>query len=298
MNNAIKGYNINFPLTKINLESINNFNIKNLRVQFLGNSTTSHTWNQSQQNNIFDLNGAMPDIQRLGLKIIIDMHHWPFIEDNYSLILFSEEIQRVFISRWRSIASEFKKNSAVIGYELMNEPPAGYGKLYRPFITKLIKAIREVDQNKEIIIASTGTTANQFLKTKPFPCNNLAYAFHLWDWPRLSKENTKMKWSRARKLQAIELFDKIKKWQKDNKIYNNQINVTEVGCFRYSGYPDHENAKNFFNDILPLLNKAGWNYYLHSFRDADCWDYEKGNNPNNHDYIFNDVMGTILRHTQ
>jgi aryl-phospho-beta-D-glucosidase BglC (GH1 family) len=101
------------------------------------------------------------------LYLILDMHDCPEgqtgdnIDDGYGYpwLFESESAQQLFCSIWRDIASRYKNETTILGYELMNEPIAHYFdnrdslyQLLQPLYQRCVKAIREVDQNHIILL--------------------------------------------------------------------------------------------------------------------------------------------------
>ena len=101
------------------------------------------------------------------LYLILDMHDCPEgqtgdnIDDGYGYpwLFESESAQQLFCSIWRDIASRYKNETPILGYELMNEPIAHYFdnrdslyQLLQPLYQRCVKAIREVDQNHIILL--------------------------------------------------------------------------------------------------------------------------------------------------
>lgn len=102
-----------------------------------------------------------------GLYVILDMHDAPGgqtgdnIDDSYGYpwLLTSERSQRQFCDIWRRIAERYRDETAILGYELINEPIAHYfedkdslNALLEPLHKRAVKAIREVDANHIILI--------------------------------------------------------------------------------------------------------------------------------------------------
>lgn len=102
-----------------------------------------------------------------GLYLILDMHDCPGsqtgdnIDDGYGYpwLFESEASQKQFCEIWKMIASRYKDEPVVLGYELMNEPIAHYFEnkdslylLLEPLYIRAVKAIREVDNNHIVLL--------------------------------------------------------------------------------------------------------------------------------------------------
>lgn len=113
------------------------------------------------------------------LYLILDMHDAPGgqtgdnIDDSYGYpwLFDSEASQQLFCDIWRKIADYYKNEPVILGYELINEPIAPYfanmeelnAKL-EPLHKRVVKVIREVDNNHIILIGGSQWNGN----FKPF----------------------------------------------------------------------------------------------------------------------------------
>lgn len=113
------------------------------------------------------------------LYVILDMHDAPGgqtgdnIDDSYGYPwLFESEVsQQLMCDIWRKIADYYKNEPIILGYDLMNEPIAPYfenmeelnAKL-EPLYMRVVKAIREVDNNHIVMIGGAQWNSN----FKPF----------------------------------------------------------------------------------------------------------------------------------
>ena len=109
------------------------------------------------------------------LYIILDMHDAPGgqtgdnIDDSYGYpwLFESETSQQLMCDIWRRIADYYKNEPVNLGYDLMNEPIAPYfenmeewnAKL-EPLYNRVVKAIREVDNNHIVMIGGAQWNGN------------------------------------------------------------------------------------------------------------------------------------------
>ncbi len=115
--------------------------------------------------------------RKYGLHLILDMHDCPGGQtgdniDNghgYPWLFESEASQQLFCNIWKTIASRYKDEPVVLGYELMNEPIATMfskelqaemnGKL-EALYKRATKAIREADNNHIILLGGSQWNGN------------------------------------------------------------------------------------------------------------------------------------------
>jgi aryl-phospho-beta-D-glucosidase BglC (GH1 family) len=126
-----------------------------------------------------------------GLFVLLDMHCAPGgqtgdnIDDGTGYpFLFDNEVSRqLTIDIWRKIANRYKNETAVMGYDLLNEPIAHYfdkdhfNPLLEPLYKQITKAIRESDNNHLIFLGGAQWDSNFKIFGEPFD-KKLVYTFH------------------------------------------------------------------------------------------------------------------------
>jgi aryl-phospho-beta-D-glucosidase BglC (GH1 family) len=110
-----------------------------------------------------------------GLSVILDMHDAPGgqtgdnIDDSYGYpyLFENRNDQALFCSIWKRIAKHYANESAIIGYDLLNEPIAPYfsntdeiNKQLEPVYKMVTAAIRQVDKNHIVILGGAQWDGN------------------------------------------------------------------------------------------------------------------------------------------
>lgn len=115
--------------------------------------------------------------RKYDLHLILDMHDCPGGQtgdniDNghgYPWLFENESSQQLFCQIWQKIASRYKDEPVILGYELMNEPiatmfsdslRAALNAKLEPLYKRATKAIREVDQNHIILLGGAQWNGN------------------------------------------------------------------------------------------------------------------------------------------
>ena len=115
--------------------------------------------------------------RKYDLHLILDMHDCPGGQtgdniDNghgYPRLFESEASQQLFCQIWQKIASCYKDEPVILGYELMNEPiatmfsdslRAALNAKLEPHYKRATKAIREVDLNHIILLGGAQWNGN------------------------------------------------------------------------------------------------------------------------------------------
>ncbi len=132
------------------------------------------------------------------LYLILDMHDCPGgqtgdnIDDGhgYPWLFESEKSQELFCRIWREIAFRYRKETTILGYELMNEPIAHYFEnrdslyqLLQPLYKKCVKAIRDVDQNHIILLGGAHWNSFFWMLEDASYDDKLMYTCHRYGGP-------------------------------------------------------------------------------------------------------------------
>ena len=132
-----------------------------------------------------------------GLYIILDLHAAPGgqtganIDDSpgYPWLYQSPQEQQHLFSIWRRLATHFRDEPIVLGYDLLNEPIPPFAKLepltplLEPLYKKLAAEIRTVDSHHILFLGGANWDGNFSVFGKPFD-SNVAYTFHkYWTAP-------------------------------------------------------------------------------------------------------------------
>ena len=128
-----------------------------------------------------------------GLYLILDMHDCPGgqtgdnIDDGhgYPWLFESKVSQDLFCDIWKRIASRYKNEPVILGYELANEPIAHYfenkdalNQLLEPLYKRTVSAIREVDGNHVILLGGARWNSDFFMFTDWKFDDNIMYTCH------------------------------------------------------------------------------------------------------------------------
>ncbi|MBB5397259.1 glycoside hydrolase family 5 protein [Mucilaginibacter sp. AK015] len=187
------------------------------------------------------------------LYVILDMHCAPGgqtgdnIDDGngYPFLFTSAASRKLTADIWRKIASHYKNETIIMGYDLLNEPIAHYFDVkalnphLEPTFKQITAAVRSVDKNHIVFIGGAQWDSNFKPFGKPFDSKSV-YTFHKY-------------WTGVKQ-------DVIQEYMDFRDKYNVPIYVGETG----------ENTDEWVRDfrILCEKNRIGWHY----------WPYKKLDN--------------------
>ena len=136
-----------------------------------------------------------------GLYVVLDMHCAPGGQtganiddsDGWPWLFESEESQREIIAIWTRIASHYKNETTVVGYDLMNEPIPTYPEVMHlndrlePLLKRITTEIRKVDKNHVVVLEAAQWDTNFKVFGPPFD-KNLLYEFHRYWMPPVQEK--------------------------------------------------------------------------------------------------------------
>ena len=132
-----------------------------------------------------------------GLYVILDLHAAPGgqtganIDDSagYPWLYQSPQEQEHLIVIWRRLATRYRDEPIVLGYDLLNEPIPPFPKLaplnssLEPLYQKVSEEIRKVDRHHILIVGGAHWDGDFSIFGKPFD-TNVVYTFHkYWTAP-------------------------------------------------------------------------------------------------------------------
>ncbi|MGE5448366.1 MAG: glycoside hydrolase family 5 protein [Bacteroidales bacterium] len=132
--------------------------------------------------------------KQAGIYIILDMHDGPGgqtgdnIDDSYGYpwLMESPQSQQLFLDIWVKIATRYKNEPVILGYDLLNEPIAPYfgndmdklNAALEPLYKKAVTAIRKVDTNHIILLGGAQWNGNFAVFTDWKFDNKIMYTCH------------------------------------------------------------------------------------------------------------------------
>ena len=127
------------------------------------------------------LNRVISHAERFGLLVLIDIHIpagggvQDYRESQAAKEFWaSPALKDRFVEGWKEIASRYRNDRRILGYELMNEP-AGDPDAYWELMGRTVHEIRSVDRRHLIVIHPASDWSLRKIRDR-----NIAYAVHLY----------------------------------------------------------------------------------------------------------------------
>jgi endoglucanase len=158
------------------------------------------------------LDRAIASARAHGLVVLLDLHAAPggqsryFMADPEGVPLWDDAAARArTVALWARIAGRYSRETAVAGYDLLNEPIPRTGDDLATLDRDIVAAIRRVDPD-HLVIVEGANFAHDF---RMFGCPldaNQAYSFHLYTWFGEDVRAPLAMWSRLPLTQAVPLW--------------------------------------------------------------------------------------------
>ena len=216
-----------------------------------------------------------------GMKIVLDLHVAPGgrnakdLEDN---MLHDDRFAEAWLDTWRRIATRFKGDPALYGYDLWNEPNQknrarnDYWTLQR----RAAEIVRAIDPDTPIVVESNNSAApSTFSYLSPLRMDNVIYQVHVYVPSTFTH-------------QGINNYGKGAKWPDPEKGWDKDFLRRELEPVRafearhhariyvgeFSAIAWAEGAENYLRDCIELFEEYGWDWTYHAFREWAGWSVE------------------------
>jgi len=236
---------------------------------------------------IAKLDAILPACKKYGIYVVVDMHSLAL--DSFS----STANQDKLVDAWKKLASHYKGNPVIWGYDIINEPRLNNWQegsfLWNDLAERVSQEIRKIDPDTAIIIeAELMALPAGFETLRPVSAPNVIYSLHMYNPGQFTHNRVYDKnqspetypgmiggtmWDKA------ELERNLKPVIDFQKKYNVHIYVGEFSAIRWS-----PGAPQYLSDLIDIFEKYGWDWSYHAFREFHGWSLEHGadfndNNP-------------------
>jgi endoglucanase len=126
-----------------------------------------------------------------GLRVILDLHAAPGGQTGvnhddgpgFPLTFYVPRYRALTIALWQKLAAHYGDETAILGYDLLNEPISPYSDVdylnpqLEPLYRDIVAAIRSVDQNHAVLLGGGQWDTNFAMFGRPFD-GNAIYTYH------------------------------------------------------------------------------------------------------------------------
>ncbi len=237
-----------------------------------------------------ELDRVLKAAAKYRIKVVVDLHYPPggHYDDDHSLVMFYEKkYNDRFIELWKTIANRYKGNTAVWGYDLINEPvqnkPAQQGLDYLQTQLHAAQVIRAIDADVPVIVESGDwARAGDYASMPALPIKNLIYEAHMYEPQKFTAQGVLNHFTDVHypgfidgkaydKAALKEILQPLRNFQ---LAHNAHIYIGEFSAVRWA-----PGAAQYLNDCIQIFEEYGWDWTYHAFREADVWSVEHENIP-------------------
>jgi len=178
--------NYNTFIVEKDFKQIKELGFDHVRVPFDYHLILEDDYKTYIQSGIEHLNRALGWCDKYGLNMILDLHKAPgysFDSKDENQLFSDPALQEVAIDIWRLLAREYKgrfRNEVI--FELLNEIVEPDSSRWNVLASKMVKAIREIDQERYIMIGGNNYNSCSDLQYIPkYDDDKIVYTFHFYE---------------------------------------------------------------------------------------------------------------------
>ncbi|MBQ3810262.1 MAG: cellulase family glycosylhydrolase, partial [Kiritimatiellae bacterium] len=235
-------------------------------------------WVDSRLDNLADV---LRWAEARGMKIVLDLHVVPGgrgAKDRENNMLHDDRFAEAFLDTWRRIATRFKGDPALYGYDLWNEPEQ-HGRARNDYWTlqrRAAEIVRAIDPDTPIIVESNNSSsAATYSYLSPFRMDNVIYQIHVYVPSTFTHQGINgyergAKWPDPEKGWDKEFLRKaLEPVREFEARHHAKIYVGEFSAIAWA-----EGAENYLRDCIDLFEEYGWDWTYHAFREWSGWSVE------------------------
>lgn len=234
------------------------------------------------------LDGLLTEAARLNLRVLVNLYYPPGGFDRsgakISHRIFHEAwAQQTLIDVWDIIATRYKDNDTIWGFQLVNEPAfttASPGlKNWNELAQTLAENIRRIDSKHSIVVNPPFGDPTKLKMLRPITgVSNVVYAVNMYHpftfthqglFPGYKARSYPS--SSFRRTLMERYLSQIAKFQKRVKT---PIHIHEVSAVRWA---PNGSAARWLKDAITIFEKKRWSWSYHAFREAGVWNVELAN---------------------
>jgi len=182
------------------------------------------------------------------------------------------------LEAWRRLASHYRGNPGIYGYDLLNEPVVENYVKERPnpwryMVESMVKTIRAVDPETPIIV-ELGEA--DFARFAPLADAHIIYSPHIYAPHSYSHQGvlSQVRWGYPGEIDGIywdkeQLRVQLKPVIEFQRKYHARIFVGEFSTALWS-----KGGDRYLADCIALFEEYGWDWTYHAFREWPVWSVE------------------------
>lgn len=234
--------------------------------------------------------------RKLKLWIVIDYHDPPGARDeNNGIVMYTNKtLHDLWLKQWKQIATRFKDEPMVWGYDLINEPGTPQNNIYHHIQSQYdcAKMIREIDPNTPIIVELyPWNTVHPYIDYA-FPLKDIIYSIHIYEPITYTHQGVNSYKNNTGSYPGTFISTSYNKEQLEKtyapvlefqKAHNAHIYLGEFSAIIWAGGND-----KYIEDVIKIAEENNWDWTYHAFREWPGWSVE-------HEYLNGPRVATTPR---
>ena len=226
----------------------------------------------------------LPLAEKYGILVVLDLHNTigGRVDGYADFALFEDDAYyETWIDLWREIATRFRGDRRIYGYDLCNEPnqTAGHKRNYWQIQQSAAEAIREIDPDVTIVMEANAADApDAFYYLSPLSMDNVIYQVHMYEpgtYTHQGLDGNPVGQAYPGTLPNGNAFNKdwlyaqlapVRAFQTN---HNARILVGEFSAVCWA--PD---AEAYLKDLTDIYDEYGWDWCYMAFRAWGGWSFE------------------------
>ena len=229
-------------------------------------------------------NVILPNAEKYGLLVVVDLHTTlgGRIDGYYDFALMDDDVYyEAWINLWREIATRFKGDKRIYGYDLCNEPRQNNPRKrsYWQIQQSAAEAIREIDPDVTIVMEADAMDApDAFFYLSPLSLDNVVYQVHMYEPGSYTHQGlesnpygatypgTNPNGTTFDKAWLREQLAPVRAFQQKHRV---RILVGEFSAICWA-----PGAETYLKDLTDIFNEYGWDWCYMAFRAWGGWSLE------------------------
>lgn len=240
------------------------------------------------------LDRILPLCKKYGIYVVLDLHTPPGGRNAASeMPLFEKkELQDTFVLIWEKLATRYKNNDIIWGYDLLNEPVEGTLRVLNPghtnwreLVLRTIQKIRAIDPDRALIIEPAPWGSPAGLRWfEPIDSPNIVYSVHMYIPHHFTHQGVH---STTTLGETYPGKSEGKDWDKEGlrRALKPAIDFANdhgvhifLGEFSVIRWAPEGSGVRYLKDCIDIFEENGWDWTYHAFREWDGWSLEHGPN--------------------
>ncbi len=225
----------------------------------------------------------LPMAEKYRLLVIVDIHGAPGGRDGHDWRLFDDDtFFEALLDAWREIATRFKGDKRIYGYDFVNEPfqTRPHKRDYWQVQDACARVIRAIDPDAMLIVESNHMDSPYtFAYLSPLAMDNVIYEVHMYDPGTYTHQGVGPTDPLGQRYPGTlpngELLDK--EWLRRQLAPVREFQIrhgARILVGEFSAIAWAPGAEDYIRDCIELFEEYGWDWCYHAFREWKAWSVE------------------------